>query len=89
MNANELPDAKLLRKKLKNGLIVDKWDLVTIIEKQEAMLRQQQAQIEALKKKQEEVLVEVKTSWTAVSPVSGIPRESAHQLYAVLKEIMK
>jgi len=35
-------EAKLLRKKLKNGLIVDKWDLVTIIEKQEA-------EIEALK----------------------------------------
>ena len=29
-------EAKLLRKKLKEGLIVDKWDLVTIIEKQEA-----------------------------------------------------
>jgi molybdopterin-guanine dinucleotide biosynthesis protein A len=29
-------EAKLLRKKLKDGLIVDKWDLVTIIEKQEA-----------------------------------------------------
>jgi hypothetical protein len=28
-------EAKLLRKKLKNGLIVDKWDLVTIIEKQQ------------------------------------------------------
>lgn len=37
-------EAKLLRKKLKNGLIVDKWDLVNIIEKQ-------QAEIEALKKK--------------------------------------
>ena len=37
-------EAKLLRKKLKNGLIVDKWDLVTIIEKQEA-------EIEALKDK--------------------------------------
>jgi len=37
-------EAKLLRKKLKNGLIVDKWDLVTIIEKQ-------QAEIEALKNK--------------------------------------
>ena len=36
-------EAKLLRKKLKNGLIVDKWDLVTIIEKQEA-------EIDALKK---------------------------------------
>jgi hypothetical protein len=35
-------EAKLLRKKLKNGLIVDKWDLVTIIEKQ-------QAEIESLK----------------------------------------
>jgi len=35
-------EAKLLRKKLKNGLIVDKWDLVTIIEKQ-------QAEIEVLK----------------------------------------
>jgi asparagine synthetase A len=35
-------EAKLLRKKLKNGLIVDKWDLVTIIEKQ-------QTEIEALK----------------------------------------
>ena len=35
-------EAKLLRKKLKNGLIVDKWDLVTISEKQ-------QSEIEALK----------------------------------------
>ena len=35
-------EAKLLRKKLKNGLIVDKWDLVTVIEKQ-------QSEIEALK----------------------------------------
>lgn len=32
-------EAKLLRKKLKNGLIVDKWDLVTIIEKQQADLK--------------------------------------------------
>lgn len=40
-------EAKLLRKKLKNGLIVDKWDLVTIIEKQ-------QAEIEALKAKYED-----------------------------------
>jgi hypothetical protein len=36
-------EAKLLRKKLKNGLIVDKWDLVTIIEKQ-------QAEIDSLRK---------------------------------------
>ena len=28
-------EAKLLRKKLKNGLIVDKWDLVNLIEQQE------------------------------------------------------
>jgi hypothetical protein len=41
-------EAKLLRKKLKNGLIVDKWDLVTIIEKQ-------QAEIEALKKDNKEL----------------------------------
>jgi hypothetical protein len=37
-------EAKLLRKKLKDGLIVDKWDLVTIIEKQ-------QAEIDTLKAK--------------------------------------
>jgi hypothetical protein len=41
-------EAKLLRKKLKNGLIVDKWDLVTIIEKQ-------QTEIEALKKDNKEL----------------------------------
>lgn len=35
MTTDNFPDAKLLRKKLKNGLIVDKWDLVTIIEKQQ------------------------------------------------------
>ena len=40
MNANNLPEAKLLRKKLKNGLIVDKWDLVTIIEKQQAEIEE-------------------------------------------------
>lgn len=32
-------EAKLLRKKLKNGLIVDKWDLVTIIEQQEKVIK--------------------------------------------------
>jgi len=41
-------EAKLLRKKLKNGLIVDKWDLVTIIEKQ-------QTEIEALKRDNKEL----------------------------------
>ena len=35
-------EAKLLRKKLKNGLIVDKWDLVTIIEKQQAEIKSMQ-----------------------------------------------
>ena len=42
-------EAKLLRKKLKNGLIVDKWDLVTIIEKQ-------QAEIEALNQRIERMI---------------------------------
>ena len=40
-------EAKLLRKKLKDGLIVDKWDLVTIIEKQEALINQRQDEIKA------------------------------------------
>jgi hypothetical protein len=31
-------EAKLLRKKLKNGLVVDKWDLVNLIEQQEKEL---------------------------------------------------
>lgn len=61
-------EAKLLRKKLKNGLIVDKWDLVNIIEKQQAEIErlttknlewlakwnEQQAEIEALK---EEIVI--------------------------------
>ena len=41
-------EAKLLRKKLKNGLIVDKWDLVTIIEKQQAALIAEQEHNEML-----------------------------------------
>ncbi len=32
-------EAKLLRKKLKNGLIVDKWDLVNLIEQQEKEIK--------------------------------------------------
>ena len=32
-------NAKGLRKKLKNGLIVEKWDLVTIIEQQEKEIK--------------------------------------------------
>ena len=47
-------EAKLLRKKLKNGLIVDKWDLVTIIEKQESILRLQQCEIESLREQVKE-----------------------------------
>jgi asparagine synthetase A len=43
-------EAKLLRKKLKEGLIVDKWDLVTIIEKQ-------QTEIEALKAEKEKLFM--------------------------------
>jgi len=54
MNANELANARLLRKKLKHGLIVDKWDLVTIIEKQESILRLQQCEIESLREQVKE-----------------------------------
>ena len=39
-------EAKLLRKKLKNGLIVDKWDLVTIIEKQQAEIEDLKAKLQ-------------------------------------------
>ena len=39
-------EAKLLRKKLKNGLIVDKWDLVTIIEKQRAEIEELKAKLQ-------------------------------------------
>lgn len=42
-------EAKLLRKKLKNGLIVDKWDLVTIIEKQESEIEALRNQLWDLK----------------------------------------
>jgi hypothetical protein len=39
-------EAKLLRKKLKNGLIVDKWDLVTIIEKQQTEIEDLKAKLQ-------------------------------------------
>ena len=39
-------EAKLLRKKLKNGLIVDKWDLVTIIENQQAEIEELKAKLQ-------------------------------------------
>ena len=49
-------EAKLLRKKLKNGLIVDKWDLVTIIEKQQAELTEADGMIGVLREQlQEEI----------------------------------
>jgi len=80
VNANELAD------ELET---IEREDWYEWMKDAATMLRQQQAEIEALKKKQQEVLTEVKTSWTAISPVSGIQRESAHQLYAVLKDIMK
>jgi hypothetical protein len=49
-------EAKLLRKKLKNGLIVDKWDLVTIIEKQQAELTEAGGMIGVLREQlQEEI----------------------------------
>jgi predicted RNase H-like nuclease (RuvC/YqgF family) len=52
-------EAKLLRKKLKNGLIVDKWDLVTIIEKQ-------QAEIEALKTENSHLKYEISSgAWNS------------------------
>jgi predicted RNase H-like nuclease (RuvC/YqgF family) len=52
-------EAKLLRKKLKNGLIVDKWDLVTIIEKQ-------QAEIEALKTENSHLKYEISSgTWNS------------------------
>jgi len=45
-NTKQLPKAKLLRKKLKNGLIIEKWDLVTIIEKQEEEIKQLKDELE-------------------------------------------
>jgi hypothetical protein len=39
-------NAKGLRKKLKNGLIVDKWDLVNIIETQEKAINQLKTDLE-------------------------------------------
>lgn len=42
-------NAKGLFKKLKNGLVVDKWDLVKIIENRETLIFRQQCEIDALK----------------------------------------
>ena len=59
-------EAKLLRKKLKNGLIVDKWDLVTIIEKQQAEiddLKKFIAESNALDKKLHESMQKANEVW--------------------------
>jgi hypothetical protein len=41
-------NAKGLRKKLKNGLVVDKWDLVNIIEQQEKTIKELKEKITGL-----------------------------------------
>jgi asparagine synthetase A len=51
-------EAKLLRKKLKNGLIVDKWDLVTIIEKQQTEIEALKAELQKYKPQIWEVMKE-------------------------------
>ena len=61
-------EAKLLRKKLKNGLIVDKWDLVTIIEKQ-------QAEIASLQKNLDVALMLVN------EPAKTLTDEEIHKLW--------
>lgn len=45
-------EAKLLRKKLKNGLIVDKWDLVNLIEQQEKRIAQLEKENQILAEKE-------------------------------------
>jgi hypothetical protein len=74
MNAYELAD-KLLRKKLKNGLIVDKWDLVTIIEKQ-------QAEIEALKAENSHLKYEISSgAWNPVPLTDAELSEVYEEVY--------
>ena len=41
-------NAKGLRKKLKNGLVVDKWDLVSIIEQQEKTIKELKEKVAGL-----------------------------------------
>ena len=41
-------NARGLRKKLKNGLVVDKWDLVSIIEQQEKTIKELKDEIVGL-----------------------------------------
>jgi hypothetical protein len=65
-------EAKLLRKKLKNGLIVDKWDLVTIIEKQ-------QAEIEALKAENSHLKYEISSgAWNPV-PLTDVELSEVYE----------
>jgi hypothetical protein len=65
-------EAKLLRKKLKNGLIVDKWDLVTIIEKQ-------QAEIEALKTENSHLKYEISSgAWNPV-PLTDVELSEVYE----------
>lgn len=68
-------EAKLLRKKLKNGLIVDKWDLVTIIEKQ-------QAEIEALKAENSHLKYEISSgAWNPVPLTDAELSEVYEEVY--------
>ena len=68
-------EAKLLRKKLKNGLIVDKWDLVTIIEKQ-------QAEIEALKAENSHLKYEISSgAWNTVPLTDAELSEVYEEVY--------
>ena len=47
-------NAKGLRKKLKNGLVVDKWELVNIIEQQEKTIKELKEKIVGLSAVNEE-----------------------------------
>ena len=78
-------EAKLLRKKLKNGLIVDKWDLVTIIEKQ-------QAEIEELKtcliveQEHNERMVEDRSKYEALAHAGGVEAGKELAVIEVMSE---
>ena len=61
-------EAKLLRKKLKNGLIFDKWDLVTIIEKQQAEIASLNAEARA---KEQALVKAVNTQTTQLLKVEN------------------
>ena len=87
MNAYELADSlEIASSDMEYNYHVNDWKLLY---ESAIVLRKLQTENEALKEKQNEALSVVKTSWTAISPVNGIPRESAHQLFDVLKDILK